>query len=182
MECNTIFFIVFTAVLGILLVVFIVLWIVELNKQKCVSKKLMKQQNEIGALNKRLAAQVERKSLYKLSNPVNTVETVKREQEKVFVFGVADNISLVCNDNEIVTLKSLNTKIVDNFDGTESEILDLSKYVPAFHMLNNRQVVSLSAKTVTDNLKISIPYGLPTDEIVKTRVLYGTYVCTRAHV
>lgn len=174
MECSTIFFIIFTAVLGILLIVFIVLWLVELNKQKCSTKKLIKQQDVITTLNKRLSGYVEKKIV---NQTVPTVKPDKINHEKVFVFGVADNISLVCNDQQVVDIKSLNTKIVDNFDGSESEILDLTKYVPAFAMLNEKQVVSLSTKSIVDNLKISIPYALPTDEIVKTRVIYGTYVC-----
>ena len=180
MECKTVFFTITIVVLSLALIVFIVLYILELSKCNQTKSLLKTQSKTITSLNDRVTYLTEKnKSIKVTEKQIYTpqVQPGLTDQPKLFVFGVADNISIICQPNTVAEVKSLFTKVVDDVHHTDDAIIDLTKYIPAFHMLNHKQIISLSSKTVVDNLKITIPYALPTDEIVKTRILYGEYVC-----
>jgi len=175
-----IFCIVTISVLLLLLILFIVLWIVELYKNKD-SKKILEKQNQlIKTLNVKLNNAVDRQKNIKVFEKNLKHETGEKSKDEFYVFGIADNFKIMCKPNEKVILNSLYTKVVDDYDFSDQEIIDLTKYIPAFNQLNNKQIINISSKHIIDNLKISIPYSLPDDEIVKTRILFGNYTCKQS--
>lgn len=169
MDCKNIFFTVMIIILSILVILFLVLWIFQFIKCSNVSSMVIKQNDIIKNLNDRIFIINENYKNFKVEKSI--------EDEKMFVFGLADNISIICKNDEKVNIKSLYTKVVDDINNDYTEIIDLSKYIPAFSSLNNKQVVNYPSKNIVDNLKISIPYSLPTDNVVKTRLLFGSYTC-----
>lgn len=180
MECKTVFFTITIVILSLALIVFIVLYILEIGKYNNTQTKILSQNKTLKSLNERVRYLTEKSKSFKVEQqilPLNNNNNNNNLDKKIFVFGVADNISIICEPNYVADVKTLYSKVVDDVYNSDSTILDLTKYIPAFNMLNNKQIISLSSKTIVDNLKISIPYALPTDEIVKTRILYGEYVC-----
>lgn len=182
MECKTIVYIITTVLLSVLFLVFFILWLVEMNNCKSHSKKITNQELMIKSLNNKILSLNDKPKYYKIEKSLQDKQKENElknnlTQDKIFIFGVTDNLNIVCESNQVATVKSLYTKVVDDYNSTDTEIINLTRYVPAFANLNNKQVISMSSKSIIDNLKISIPYALPNDEIVKTRILYGTYVC-----
>ena len=98
------------------------------------------------------------------------------DDSSLFIFGIADEFKIICPNDKYVKIKSMYTKVVDDITNT-STINDITNFVSAFPMLHNTNHVSLNTKLISDNLRLSIPYAMPNDEIVKTRVIYGNYTC-----
>lgn len=177
MSCQNIFLIVFLVIFVITTILFLTLYLLELSKSKTNSKNL-KSQIEINKnLNKKITNyNIQQSTVSKQFEEKSIVNKQEEDESNIFIFGIADEFKLLCPQSKKIKINSMYTKVVDDVSNS-STINDITKFVSAFPMFNNTNNLSLSTKLISDNLKLSIPYALPHEEIVKTRVIYGTYSC-----
>jgi len=177
MSCQNIFLIVFLVIFVITTILFLTLYLLEISKSKTNSKNL-KSQIEINKnLNKKITNyNIQQSTVSKQFEEKSIVQKREEEESNIFIFGIADEFKILCPQNKKIKINSMYTKIVDDVSNS-STINDITKFVSAFPMFNNTNNLSLNTKLISDNLKLSIPYALPHEEIVKTRVIYGTYSC-----
>lgn len=182
MGCANVIVIILLVFFILMTIMFLTLYIVEINKKNTEKKKLQKQielNNNLTNLNKKLSRTSHLDKPYQLDQKDSKDIKELQQDENLYIFGIADEFKLICPENHTVRIKSMYTKIVDDVNGN-SFINDITKFVGAFPMLNNQTTISMNAKLISDNLKLSIPYAMPHDEIVKTRVIYGKYACMKS--
>lgn len=177
MNCQNIFIIIFLVIFIITTVLFLTLYLLELSKSKTNSKNLKSQIELNKNLNKKITNyNIQQSTISKQYEEKIIVENKEENESNMFIFGIADEFKILCPHNKKIKINSMFTKIVDDVSNS-STISDITKFVSAFPMFHNTNNLSLNTKLISDNLKLSIPYALPHEEIVKTRVIYGTYSC-----
>lgn len=176
MNCQNIFLVIFLIIFIITTILFLVLYLFEISKNNESSKNLKTQLEVNKTLNKKISSLSTQNIQTMKSNFNDQNENKNLDDSSLFIFGIADEFKIICPNDKYVKIKSMYTKVVDDITNT-STINDITNFVTAFPMLHNTNHVSLNTKLISDNLRLSIPYAMPNDEIVKTRVIYGNYTC-----
>lgn len=176
MNCQNIFLVIFLIIFIITTILFLVLYLFEISKNNENNKNLKTQLEVNKTLNKKISSLSTQNIQTMKSNFNDQNENKNSDDSSLFIFGIADEFKIICPNDKYVKIKSMYTKVVDDITNT-STINDITNFVTAFPMLHNTNHVSLNTKLISDNLRLSIPYAMPNDEIVKTRVIYGNYTC-----
>lgn len=176
MNCQNIFLVIFLIIFIITTILFLVLYLFEISKNNENNKSLKTQLEVNKTLNKKISSLSTQNIQSMKSNFNDQNENKNLDDSSLFIFGIADEFKIICPNDKYVKIKSMYTKVVDDITNT-STINDITNFVSAFPMLHNTNHVSLNTKLISDNLRLSIPYAMPHDEIVKTRVIYGNYTC-----
>lgn len=176
MSCQNTFLIVFLVIFIITTIVFLTLYLLELSKSKTNSKNLKSQIEMNKNLSKKITNyNMQQSNIIKI-NEEKKINDNEEVESNIYIFGIADEFKILCPQNKKIKINSMYTKLVDDVSNS-STINDITKFVSAFPMFHNTNNLSLNTKLISDNLKLSIPYALPHEEIVKTRIIYGTYSC-----
>lgn len=176
MNCQNIFLVIFLIIFIITTILFLVLYLFEISKNNENNKNLKTQLEVNKTLNKKISS-LSTQNIQTMKSNFNDQNDHKNlDDSSLFIFGIADEFKIICPNDKYVKIKSMYTKVVDDITNT-STINDITNFVSAFPMLHNTNHVSLNTKLISDNLRLSIPYAMPNDEIVKTRVIYGNYTC-----
>jgi len=158
--------------------VFLTLYLFEISKNNENTKNLKTQVEVNKTLNKKISS-LSTSNIQNLKNNESyskPLDNKELDNMDIYIFGIADEFKIICPTDKQIKINSMYTKIVDDVSNT-STINDITNFVSAFPMLHNTNHVSLNTKLISDNLRLSIPYAMPNDEIVKTRVIYGNYTC-----
>jgi len=177
MSCYNIFLIVFLVIFVITTILFLTLYLLELSKSKTNSKNLKSQIEINKTLNKKITNyNIQQSTISKQHEEKSNVENKEEIESNIYIFGIADEFRILCPHDKKIKINSMFTKLVDDVSNSSS-INDITKFISAFPMFHNTNNLNLNTKLISDNLKLTIPYALPHEEIVKTRVIYGTYSC-----